>query len=330
MTLTGVQKEKYDKLDFLLTAIERDVMKDYRFGRDKTLELLKDTYAKHLVGVPKADYYKTLALYDRLKKTEQGIKGIYTLVGKESAKKIIDGQYMLFDESFLMDRYTMAFFADDIGISAKYAPPNPLVRDVAVTGDARRLIKIRDKRLAKIAEGMFPPSGDTLQHLLVNNMNDDLAKVLKTVRQGIINGESYAKQVKRVKHIFNNNVSNTMRIIRTEGNRNMNAGAYLNSEELKEQGVKIRRQWVATLDSSIRDSHKHLDGQLEDENGLFWIGGMSARYPCDFSDPAESINCRCAVIDVVEGLPPQIRRAKDPVTGKTDIISFKTYDEWKK
>jgi len=40
-------------------------------------------------------------------------------------------------------------------------------------------------------------------------------------------------------------------------------------------------------------------------------------------------NCRCTVIDVVEGLPPQIRRAKDPVTGKTDIINFTTYDEWK-
>ena len=329
MTLTGVQKEKYDKLDFLLTAIERDVMKDYRFGRDKTLELLKDTYAKHLVGVPKADYYKTLALYDRLKKTEQGIKGIYTVVGKESAKKIIDGQYMLFDESFLMDRYIMAYFSDELGVNIKYAPPNPLVRDVAVTGDATRLATIRDQRLRAIASGMMPPSGDTLQALLTKNATDGLDKVLRTVRQGLINGESYAKQVTRVKDVFNKNVSNTARVIRTEGNRNMNAGAYLNTEELRDEGVRIRRQWVATLDSRTRDSHQHLDGQFEDDNGLFWIGGMSARYPGDFGDPAEDISCRCAVIDVVEGLPPQIRRAKDPVTGKTDIISFKTYDEWK-
>lgn len=330
MTLTGIKKEKYDRLDFLLASIERDVMKSYRWGRDETAKLLKDTYAKYLVGVDKADYYKTLALYNRLKNTEQGIKAIYTVVGKESAKRIINGQYQLFDESFLMDRYTMAYFADEIGINIKYAPPNPLVRDVAVTGDATRLASIRDQRLRAIANGMLPPSGDTLQALLTNNVSDGLDKVLRTVRQGLINGESYAKQVTRVKDVFNKNVSNTARVIRTEGNRNMNAGAYLNTEELKNEGVRIRRQWVATLDGSTRDSHQHLDGQFEDENGLFWISGMSARYPGDFSDPAESIRCRCTTIDVVEGLPPQIRRAKDPVTGKTDIISFKTYEEWKK
>lgn len=330
MTLQGMQKAKVDKIDFLLASIERDVMKDYRFGRDKTLEVVKDLYSKYLVGVDKADYYRTLALYERLKKAEQGIKSIYTVVGKESAKRIINGQYQIFDESFLMDRYTMAFFSDQLGVDIKYAPPNPLVRDVAVTGDASRLVEIRDKRLQKIAKGMMPPSGDTLQGLMLKDTNDGLAKVLRTVKQGIINGESYAKQVRRVKDVFDGNVSNATRVIRTEGNRNLNAAAYLNSEELKEEGVKIRRQWVATLDGSTRDSHQSLDGQFEDDNGLFWIGGLSARYPGDFGDPALDIHCRCTVIDVVQGLEPQLRRAKDPVTGKTDIISFKNYEEWKK
>lgn len=330
MTLQGMQKAKVDKIDFLLASIEREVMGEYRFGRQKTLEVVKDLYSKYLIGVDKADYYRTLALYERLKKAEQGIKAIYTVVGKESAKRVINGQYQIFDESFLRDRYTMAFFSDQLGVDIKYAPPNPLVRDVAVTGDASRLVEIRDKRLQKIAEGMMPPSGDTLQGLMLKNTNDGLSRVLRTVKQGLINGESYARQVKRVKDVFDGNVSNAARVIRTEGNRNLNAGAYLNSEELKEEGVRIRRQWVATLDGSTRDSHQHLDGQFEDDNGLFWIGGDSARYPSDFSDPANSINCRCTVIDVVQGLEPQLRRAKDPVTGKTDIISFKNYEDWKK
>lgn len=330
MTLQGMQKAKVDKIDFLLASIERDVMKDYRFGREKTLEVVKDLYSKYLIGVDKADYYRTLALYERLKKAEQGIKAIYTVVGKESAKRIINGQYQIFDESFLMDRYTMAFFSDKLGVDIKYAPPNPLVRDVAVTGDASRLVEIKNRRLQKIAEGMMPPSGDTLQGLMLKDTNDGLAKVLRTVKQGLINGESYAKQVKRVKDVFDGNVSNAARVIRTEGNRNLNAGAYLNSEELKQEGVRIRRQWVATLDGRTRDSHQHLDGQFEDDNGLFWIGGLSARYPGDFGDPSEDISCRCGTIDVVQGLEPQLRRAKDPVTGKTDIISYKNYEEWKR
>lgn len=330
MTLQGMQKAKVDKIDFLLASIERDVMKEYRFGREKTLEVVKDLYSKYLIGVDKADYYRTLALYERLKKAEQGIKAIYTVVGKESAKRIINGQYQIFDESFLMDRYTMAFFSDKLEVDIKYAPPNPLVRDVAVTGDASRLVEIKNRRLQKIAKGMMPPSGDTLQGLMLKNTNDGLSKVLRTVKQGLINGESYAKQVNRVKDVFDGNVSNAARVIRTEGNRNLNAGAYLNSEELKEEGVRIRRQWVATLDGSTRDSHQHLDGQFEDDNGLFWIDGDSARYPCDFSDPANSINCRCTVIDVVQGLEPTLRRGVNPVTGKSDIASYRDYETWKK
>ena len=330
MAYDQMQKAKVDKIESLIASIERDVMKDYRFGRDKTIEVVKDLYSKYLVGVDKADYYRTLALYERLKKAEQGIKAIYTVVGKESAKRIINGQYQIFDESFLMDRYTMAFFSDQLGVDIKYAPPNPLLRDISVRGEATRLVDIGEaakgkferKKLEALAKGMMPPTGNTLGEILNNATNEGLSKTLRTIRQGLINGESYAKQVTRVKDVFDRNVSNTARIIRTEGNRNLNAGAYLNSEELKEEGVRIRRQWVATLDGSTRDSHQSLDGQFEDDNGLFWIGGDSARYPSDFSDPANSINCRCTVIDVVQGLEPTLRRGVNPMTGKSDIASY--------
>lgn len=232
----------------------------------------------------------------------------------------------------------MAYFTDEIGVNIKYAPPNPIMREISVTGEARRLVDLREavkdkverQRLEAIAQGLMPPAGETLGEILNNDITDGLERTLKTIRQGLINGESYAKQVTRVKDVFNHNVSNTARIIRTEGNRNMNAGAYLNSEELKNEGVPIRRRWVATLDSNTRDRHAQLDGQYEDENGEFHIGGYSARYPGNFNEASLDINCRCSVIDEVQGLPPQIRRAKDPVTGKTDIINFKTYDEWKK
>jgi uncharacterized protein with gpF-like domain len=154
--------------------------------------------------------------------------------------------------------------------------------------------------------------------------------VLKTVKSGLINGESYARQTKRVKDVFDGNASNTARVIRTEGNRNMNAGAYLNSEDLKAEGVRVRRMWVATLDSRTRDSHQALDGVYEDDNGLWHIGGDSARYPNDFTEPENSVNCRCSTVDVVQGLEPQLRRGIDPVTGKSDIASYSTYEEWAK
>jgi len=177
---------------------------------------------------------------------------------------------------------------------------------------------------------MLPPSGVTLTSLLTANDTAGLVKVLRVVKSGLISGGSYAKQVVKVKNQFDKNVSNASRVIRTEGNRNLNAGSYLNSIDMQEQGVVIKRQWLSSLDSLVRDAHQSLDGVLEDKNGLWHIGGDSARYPGDFSDPALSINCRCTTIDVVEGLEPTLRRGVDPLTGKSDIASYRNYETWKK
>ena len=136
----------------------------------------------------------------------------------------------------------MAFFSGQIGTNIKYAAPNPIVREVVVTGDASRLTAIRDTRLRLLAEGMIPPSGDTLTGILVNNLNNELTKTLRVVKQGLINGQSYVKQAEALKDVFNGNAYNALRVVRTEGNRLANAGTYLNSEDLKAEGVKIRRQ----------------------------------------------------------------------------------------
>ena len=325
-----MQTAKSKTIDSILLSIESEIKKTYRFGRDNITGLVKDVYAKHLVGVDGADYYKTLNLYNRLKTMEQEIKGVYIQIGKDIKKQITQGMYTTFDESYLMDRYTTAFFSDSIGNNIRYSAPNPLVREVAVTGDASRLTAIKDARLRKMAEGMIPPSGDTLTGILVNNLNNELTKTLRVVKQGLINGQSYVKQAQALKETFNGNAYNALRVVRTEGNRLANAGTYLNSEDLKESGVRIRRQWVATLDGRTRDSHQMLDGQFEDDEGLFHIHGLSARYPGDFGDPAEDISCRCGTIDVVQGLEPTLRRGVNPVTGKSDIASYRDYETWKK
>jgi predicted transcriptional regulator len=40
-------------------------------------------------------------------------------------------------------------------------------------------------------------------------------------------------------------------------------------------------------------------------------------------------NCRCTVIDVVQGLEPTMQRGINPATGKPDIASFKDIEKWK-
>ena len=338
MTYLQMQTAKSKTIDSILLSIESEIKKTYRFGRDNITALVKDTYAKHLVGIDGADYYKTLNLYNRLKTMEQEIKGVYIQIGRETRKTVTKGMYTTFDESYLMDRYTTAFFSDSIGQSIRYAAPNPLIREIAVTGEASRLAdigkaakgKFERKKFEALAKGMVPPSGSTLGEIINSNINNELTKTLRVIKHGLINGQSYTKQAQALKKTFDGNAYNALKVVRTEGNRLANAGSYLNSEDLKESGVRIRRQWVATLDGKTRDSHQALDGQFEDDNGLFWIGGDSARYPGDFNDPAEDVHCRCTVIDVVQGLEPTLRRGVNPVTGKSDIASYRDYETWKK
>lgn len=328
MTYLEMQTAKQVATDKLIAKMESKVFRAYKQRRDEVLEVLKTNYAKYLVGVQQADYYSTLSLYNRLQTMEQEIKGVYVTLSKESTRAIVAGQTEVFSDAYYRSQFTTNFFVD----SAKkgFTVVNPLVQKVAVTGDGALLAKIRDERLRKVAAGMIPKTGTTLSSMLASNNSADLAKVLKVVKQGLVSGESYAKQVKKVKGLFDGNASKARRVIRTEGNRNLNAGSYLNSMDMQEQGVVIKRQWLATLDGSTRETHQSLDGQVEDKEGLFHIHGLSARYPGDFGDPAEDIRCRCTTIDIVEGLEPQLRRGVDPVTGKSDIASYRDYETWKK
>lgn len=325
MTVSKMQSVRQDIVEKMIAQLEKKVFKQYVSTKKSVLEVIKDTYARYLTDVPQADYYTTLSLYNRLKTLGQDLKGIYVKLDRELIKTVKDGQMEIFEEAYYRDGYTMSFFTDK-----QVNPLNNLVNEFSVTGDMEKLKEIKDKALKRIAEKMIPPSGNTLTQMLVDNDTKSLNRLITVIKQGLVNGESYDKQVKRVAKVFNGNASNAARVIRTEGNRNMNAGSFFVSEDLKEQGVKIKRQWVATKDSRTRDSHQALDGQFEDDDGYFWIGSDKGRYPTDFTEPENSINCRCTTIDIVEGTTPQVMRARNPVTGKTDIVSYKTYEEWKK
>lgn len=56
---------------------------------------------------------------------------------------------------------------------------------------------------------------------------------------------------------------------------------------------RIVRQWVA-MGGNTRDAHEAANGQLEDAQGMFTVGGERTPYPCGFGLSAKnSVNCRC-------------------------------------
>jgi len=56
------------------------------------------------------------------------------------------------------------------------------------------------------------------------------------------------------------------------------------------------KQWVATLDDRVRDTHLDLDGEIVPLGEPFTAGGYSAQNPGEFGIASQDINCRCTIV----------------------------------
>lgn len=84
-----------------------------------------------------------------------------------------------------------------------------------------------------------------------------------------------------------------IRIARTELIGASNKGSILGVDSA---GVPMLKEWISTRDSRTRDDHSFLDGDREEMNGKFNVGGYLMDHPGDSNAPAEQIvNCRCTV-----------------------------------
>ena len=147
-----------------------------------------------------------------------------------------------------------------------------------------------------------------LQGKSIKGMADDLQKRITTMKR-----------------------DSAIRTARTAVTGAQNAGrmdAYTAAEKM---GIHVRKQWLATLDNRTRHAHAMLDGQTAEIDKPFKVDGYEIRYPGDTSAPAYLVyNCRCTMIAAVDGVDTSTgqRRARNPVTGETEVISDMTYAEW--
>ena len=93
--------------------------------------------------------------------------------------------------------------------------------------------------------------------------------------------------------------SRSQTIARTETHEAANVGAQATA---KATGLKMVREWSASRGNRTRDTHRDADGQKVGMTEKFKVGRASLRYPGDSSagHPSETINCRCAVLFVLE------------------------------
>ena len=62
-----------------------------------------------------------------------------------------------------------------------------------------------------------------------------------------------------------------------------------------------KKEWIATMDDRVRDTHAQANGQVVSTNRPFEVGGEQLMYPGDPSGSPENIlNCRCTEVPVLE------------------------------
>lgn len=149
-------------------------------------------------------------------------------------------------------------------------------------------------------------------------------KVREAVTQGIITGKSVNDVAKRIAGNTSNLTQSEYKAIvrntRTVMNGAHNAGGYQAMQDATDMGVIVDKQWIATHDERTRDSHAHLDGEIQKWNKPFSNG---LKYPQDPNGaPEEVYNCRCSMIEITRGF-------KNKFTGKTEMLGSAPQDEYK-
>lgn len=157
-------------------------------------------------------------------------------------------------------------------------------------------------------------------------------KITENVTSSILQGKSIPNIAKSLQQdIPEMNRKSAIRTARTSITGAQNAGRMDSYHAAKEMGIKLKKQWLATLDGRTRHEHAMLDGQSVEEDEPFKVDGYEIMFPGDPSAAAEMVyNCRCttvADIDKVDTSSAQ-RRAIDPETGKSVLIENMTYAEW--
>lgn len=155
----------------------------------------------------------------------------------------------------------------------------------------------------------------------------DLAYGKKQITASVTSSILQGKSIKHMaddlqKRITTMSRDSAIRTARTAVTGAQNAGRMDSYAAAEKMGIKLKKEWLATLDARTRHSHAMLDGEQVAQDKKFSNG---CRFPGDPQGPPwEIYNCRCTLIAAVDGVDTSdgLRRTRD------GLISDMTYAQW--
>lgn len=151
-------------------------------------------------------------------------------------------------------------------------------------------------------------------------------QITKSVTSSILQGKSIKGMADDLqRRIPSMNRDSAIRTARTAVTSAENAGRMDSYAAAKKMGIKLKREWVATLDNRTRHAHAMLDGQRADIGKPFKVDGEEIMFPGDTSAPGYLVyNCRCTLIAAVDGVDTSnaLRWSQD------GLVPNMTYAQW--
>jgi SPP1 gp7 family putative phage head morphogenesis protein len=176
---------------------------------------------------------------------------------------------------------------------------------------------LSEKRVSEILRHNW--SGAHYSSRIWNNTSQIAARVKQDLLAGFLSGKSGAKMARELQDDFGVGAMEARRLVRTETNYMANQAEL---ESYADCGID-QYEYLATLDGRTSTICQGLDGK---------------RYPIEQAVPGQNYPpmhpfCRSTTVAVIgdEEAEGMMRRARDPVTGKTYLVpADMTYGEWEK
>jgi len=122
------------------------------------------------------------------------------------------------------------------------------------------------------------------------------------IEQGLISGASTTQIANAIDNSKAFGMSRSKMIARTEATKAINLATDQAYQTAANEGIRIRKRWLTSRDDKVRETHQELEGQIVGVSEDFVVPstGEQAPAPAAFSSPAESINCRCTIVPVID------------------------------
>jgi hypothetical protein len=197
--------------DHILSVRERLLANTYKESLDSIRSQIAEAYAKYALG--NALTYADMARYNRLITLFDNINGELKRLTGQTENMVLRLQEDVYNAGYYHTAYALER-GGQVKLSFGLLPTAAIEASI-----------------------QNPISGLTLSERLASRRVEIVSRIRQEVTQGLIQGESYPQMARRIKGAVEGDYQKALRIARTEGHRNMQAGRTAAMDWATDRGI---------------------------------------------------------------------------------------------